>query len=462
MNFKNIIVAFIIISLTQINFTIASEVSTPCCIGKFSFSFEPGDGSVQTFVIDKVFDNAAEAASYADSLNYTDRRPTTGHYSEDIATSFEANSTFWNEFRVKEITNINGSGIHHCIVYPDTDYILCACDSDGDGMPDEADISPDDDSCPLWFVEREVIDTDNGNCHLYAEVRTSNGDFIDFGDLSAVAKAIDSGLNVVAIKHHFEGVFPAQNTCDTLQSYFSACNGTFFATSEYDETEETPETTVIEDGKLVQNEELETGQDSTTNTTDSENLSTIADNTSSIVNNQQNISDQITEIANQIALDRYNNQNDSNSRSVRRIDDNVQKVIDHVNDLNNNSSTAYSELQNDLLNPDTERIRSESSFTESDEYSAELDSMIHEISEDGKLTGVIDKYAENEVLNGFKTSHVSIHDQACSVNIPFSAFNRTTNIEISACEFEAELTIIGNVLYVVCMIACWIKIFRGR
>ncbi len=377
-------------------------------------------------------------------------------------TNGEFNTVAWcyytcAEWRCHE--NVTTYVHNYYYLYPNPDWV----DENEDCISDEA---PEDED--YFHVSGSITDV-NGTCYYYARLFTSNGNFVDYGDSSAFAKLMNGTINGTI---HYNSTYPLQSS-DTGEYLFDPDN--YFGNIDnvlpacnyeggLDPSDQDENSGSSEDAELSDDKDLDDGTDSSGNTTDSENIETTADNTAAIANNQQEISDQLTEIANQIKAER----NDLKEKAVAdgSAYDKMNKSLDDIEGSvewqNAGVVDAYNDLGTDYDNLDMETYKTDAEFAEGDEYTTALDGMISDVSDDGTIGGVIDKYADNEVLTGFASSSISITDADCCIEVPFSAWGYETNFEINACRFESELTTIGNIFYVLCTIGCWILIIRGK
>jgi len=350
------------------------------------------------------------------------------------------------------------TGHTYYFLYPNETWI----DENEDCISDE---DPDDED--YFHVSGSITDV-NGTCYYYARLFTSNGNFVDYGDSSAFAKLMNGDIDgtihyysTYPIKSSDTGeyLFEPDNYFGNIDNVLPACNyeGGLLPSDEDENSGSS------EDTELADNKDLDDGTDSSGNTTDSENIATTADNTAVIANNQQEISNQLTEIANQIKAQRNDLKDKAkeDSEAYKKMNNSLDGIENRMDQWNEDAETAYNDLESEINNQDTETIKAENEFSEDDEYSIALDDMIGEVSPDGTIGGVIDKYKDNEILNGFASSAVQITNPDCCIEIPFSAWGYSTNFEINACPFEDQLRTFGNLFYIITTIGCWIMIFRG-
>jgi hypothetical protein len=227
-----------------------------------------------------------------------------------------------------------------------------------------------------------------------------------------------------------------------------ACSGFNLAQND---NKDNPKLTEIIDGKYIQNENLQQGEQAESGDTDSDLLAKIVDNTGKFVVNQQNISDQITGIANQIQ-DKKSFESELNNNDILNkmsADDSAAQAV-----LDSKSSI--------IQGADASDYEGQSKFTPDDEYNTSIDGMIEGLSSDGSVGSLVDKYVDNTVVTGFQNTQIEIVDPECRFEMPFNVLGFQSNIDLDFCVWDSELTTVGNISYYILLVGCLIMVLRGK
>lgn len=358
---------------------------------------------------------------------------------------FNVNTSIWSGF-VNQLTNCDGSNKY----VVDWFYVYML-----PGWVDEnMDCIKDDNNCLKYKPLMKVTDKTSG-CLYFAKIMDENCNVSVLGDSSILNSALSGNVDV-EIQSFSAPSRDTESTCSMTSPYYD-CNNGFSETAcsgidmTKDDNKNNAKTNEIEDGKYTQNEDLQDGVQSESGDTDSELLAKIVDNTGKFVVNQQNISDQITDIANKIQ-DKESFENELNNNDLlnkmNADDAEAQAVIDNKSNI--------------IQNADGSDYEEQSNFTEDDQYSTAINEKIEEISPDGKMSGLIDKYTDNALLQTFKNTQIDIIDPECNFNHQITMFGHDFDIEFDFCQFDDVLTTAGNMFYIAVLVGSIIMVLRGK
>lgn len=373
--------------------------------------------------------------------------------------------SIWDAYRVGnwDCYPDNNWALNHYFIFPQSDWVdenfNCILDSldddqDQDGMNADIDISIDD-SCPQWQKLQEVKSFD-GTCTHSLTIITETGRVIDFGDKNIINKAMNNEVNISIDDYKKPSFNPETGKyhissgldCNDIPS-LTVCGGDPLVKSDYDSTNQDSITQTIEDGSLAESQDLDSGNDNTGNTTETDYLSDLVQNTYTANENSQKISDQLTEINSNLIQNRES------------LKEELQNLEDGGGNSNVENDVAYNNAVNAINNYDSTNDIANNSFNDSDEFSTDIDSKINALSSDGEISGILEDAANNSILDGFKNSQILLSGDS-AINIELPIWDMTLDFAIDAAPFEAELIIIGNILYAITVISCWIMILRGR
>jgi hypothetical protein len=410
-----------------------------------------GYGSVNvTWSVSGLYDTQAEAQAIAnaDLVTFRAANPDNTSYGiySDLWSGVSYAGQIWGAIRVSVYRCASSNRYHknHYFFYKKSTWI----DQNNDCILDGSEQA----GCLKYKPLMKVLDKTSG-CLYFAKIMDENCNVSVLGDSSIINKAMSGDVDV-QIQSFSAPSRNTESTCSMTLPYYD-CNNGFTETAcsgynlSHDDNKNNPQVQNIENGQSTQNQNLTDPQSKQSGDTDSTLLGKIVDNTGAIVTNQQAISDQVTQIANLIQDQKSFDAELSNNDL---INDNQAR--------DDQAKLAHDSVISDL--PTADDYKDQSEFNESDEYNTGIDDKIEEVSPDGTVKGVIDKYADNTILTGFRNSRIEIINPVCSIEIPFSLWGYTTTIQISACQWDSLLTQTGNILYVICCIGCFLMVLRGK
>jgi archaellum component FlaC len=430
---KNIIMYSLVIILITILGIKDSKAQTTC--GRFDTTQEGSGGSCtygdrepNTITIDSYWADSASALAAAQAeLTYLQAtipagQAASGPYGPTATDNFTGgDGDVWQRYTVI---------VSACSETQQVWYGISFLFEREDWVDENEDcVADDDQDCSQQCYAIWKGYKNNSGEWLYVKVVTTGGDVLSFGDPQEAVDCMTGATVGCTLVENDLVEYDLQNsnpeTCDNACGIAEDLDLATSTSGDFQETE------------FQEPEKGTEGQESDQYDTDSETYDKIANNTSEIANNTDGLEDGLTDITNQLI------------EANKTLDEIANKPIAS---LDIGKLTAEEQANIDSVGEMSEDIDPEDyEYTEGSEGDIEEETSIGDF-----LDTVLN---DNPLGDWLDNISITSSNPACSIEDSYEVYGTTIDVDISLCEWETQLELMGNILYALAVLVFIMIIF---
>lgn len=302
-------------------------------------------------------------------------------------------------------------------------------DTDGDGIPDDYDAYPEDDSDYQYRIMTNYYDAD-GNL-VGQIIVTSNGDYILLGDLTTdqIEQGLADGTYTADYVNSGIWIDSGELSDDSVSGTYAGGGSTQISTQDAHDIGTQSIGSDVSTGSGT----TTTGDSSSDGDSDSDLLEKIVNNTAAITSNQEALSQ--SEILQSELIANGNLIQSSQLTTLEQINNQLEDQADLADEQAETAETGRTSFDNVDVSTYYNTTKYDGTLTEGTDYDAPTD-----LADESWFTSF---FTSNPIKTAFESSGFELTDSDCSMTLTIPGMG---DHELSLCEFSDEFSTAGNLL----------------